>query len=260
MMLTLLPVWLSGLLLVGVPTAIAVAAQVMLRRSVGLERLRPNNEVAGFKFAVVGVTYAVMLAFAVIVVWEKFTEASNRVSQEAGAVATVYRLADGTDERISALMRNRLDAYLNTVIGTEWPAMERAEGSAAATRALGEVYSGALTLYPSDRRGEVLLAEILHQLDLVTQARRARLDSAAGIVPGIVWFVLFAGAVITVGFTFFFAAENLVAQAMMTGALCVLVLSGLLIIVAIDHPFAGSVKVEPEALSSVLHDFGTQSQ
>jgi hypothetical protein len=97
-------------------------------------------------------------------------------------------------------------------------------------------------------------------LDLVTQARRARLDSAAGIVPGIVWFVLFAGAVITVGFTFFFAAENLVAQAMMTGALCVLVFSGLLIIVAIDHPFAGSVKVGPEALFAVLHDLGSAAK
>ncbi len=103
-------------------------------------------------------------------------------------------------------------------------------------------------------------AEILRQLDVVTQARRARLNSAAGIVPGIVWFVLFAGAVITVGFTFFFATENLRAQTLMTGALCGLIFSGLLIIVAIDHPFAGSVKVTPEALSAVLHDLGSASK
>ncbi len=72
MFLTLLPVWLSGLILVGVPTLLAVGAQVLLRRRLGLERLRSNNEVAGFKFAAVGVLYAVLLAFAVIVVWERF--------------------------------------------------------------------------------------------------------------------------------------------------------------------------------------------
>ncbi len=99
MFLTLLPVWLSGLILVGLPTLLAVGAQVLLRRNLGLERLRSNNEVAGFKFAAVGVLYAVLLAFAVIVVWEKFSDAESRVSEEAGAAATIYRLADGIDEK-----------------------------------------------------------------------------------------------------------------------------------------------------------------
>lgn len=93
----------------------------------------------------------------------------------------------------------------------------------------------------------------------MTQASRARLVAAAGVVPGIVWFVLFSGAVVTVGFAFFFATENLAAQSVMTGALCVLIFSGLRIIVAIDHPFVGTVKVTPEALSAVLDDLGSEA-
>ena len=64
-----------------------------------LARLRINNEVAGFKFATVGVLYAVLLAFAVIVVWEKFSDAENNVAQEAGAAATIYRLSWGIEPR-----------------------------------------------------------------------------------------------------------------------------------------------------------------
>lgn len=64
----------------------------------------------------------------------------------------------------------------------------------------------------------------------------------------------------TIGFTLFFGAENLRAQALMTGALSVLIFSSLLIIVAIDHPFAGSVKVQPEALAAVLEDFSAASR
>jgi hypothetical protein len=37
--------------------------------------------------------------------------------------------------------------------------------------------------------------------------------------------------------------------------LSVLIFSGLLTIIAIDHPFAGTVKVGPEALVDVVHDF-----
>ena len=62
----------------------------LIRRRIGLERLATNNQIAGFKFATVGVNYAVLLAFAVIVVWEKFTDAETAVVQEAGAAATLY--------------------------------------------------------------------------------------------------------------------------------------------------------------------------
>ena len=65
----------------------------VVRHFVPLSQLRTNNEVAGFKFATVGVLYAVLLAFAVIVVWEKFNEAESNVALEAGAAVTLYRLA-----------------------------------------------------------------------------------------------------------------------------------------------------------------------
>ncbi len=44
----------------------------------------------------------------------------------------------------------------------------------------------------------------------------------------------------------------------MTGILSLLIFSGLLTVVAIDHPFAGSVKVGPEPLVFVLEDFGAR--
>ena len=61
----------------------------LIRRAAPLELLTDNNEVAGCKFAVVGVLYAVLLAFAVIVVWERFSETEGQVATEAGASATL---------------------------------------------------------------------------------------------------------------------------------------------------------------------------
>jgi hypothetical protein len=42
---------------------------------------------------------------------------------------------------------------------------------------------------------------------------------------------------------------------MMTGASSISIFSALLIVIAIDYPFAGSVKVEPHSLLAVLEDF-----
>jgi hypothetical protein len=253
--LTLAPLWVSALVLVGLPTAIAMICTIMIRRRLSLERLRSNNEVAGFKFATIGVLFAVLLGFAVIVVWEKFSDAENTVALEAGAAATIYRLAGGIPEESGQALRAGIAAYLRSAMDYDWPAMERGKGSAETNRALNALYATVLSYQPPDSRGTALLTEALQQLNTLTQARRARIVLAAGIVPGVVWLVLFTGAVLTIAFTFFFGTQNLRAQTLMTGALAALICSGLLVIVAIDHPFAGSVKVKPEALENVLADF-----
>ena len=68
-MLAHAPVWVSAIVIVVIPTLVAMSGPIIVRKYVGLERLSTRNEVAGFKFATVGVLYAVLLAFVVIVVW-----------------------------------------------------------------------------------------------------------------------------------------------------------------------------------------------
>jgi Protein of unknown function (DUF4239) len=254
--LATLPLWLAGILVVGVPVFAAMVGPLVVRLLVSVEKLRVNNEVAGFKFATIGVLYAVLLGFAVIVVWEKISDAEKAVAQEAGAATTIYHLTDGIRGQSGPALRQGMTAYLKTVIVEDWPAMESGTGSNVAMRALAHVYAIMLKYKPRDRRDTALLTEILHELDLVTQARRTRLVLASGAVPGVIWLVLFGGGFLTVSFTFFFGAEHLRAQSLMAGALALLIFSELLVIVMIDYPFAGTVKVEPEALSSVLGDYG----
>ena len=254
--LTTLPLWLSALLIVALPTAIAMIGPFVVRHFVPFKRLHSNNEVAGFKFATVGVLYAVLLAFAIIVVWEKFNDSENVVAKEAGAAATIYRLSDGLSAERRTALRGVMNAYLSAAIAKDWPAMERGTLDPGVTSALSNIYVTLLNARASAGPDTVLMTEILRQLDEISAARRARFVTADGNIPAILWFVLFGGAIVTVGFTFFFGTQNLRAQALMTGALAALVFSALLTVIVIDHPFAGSVKVEPEALEHVLEDFG----
>jgi hypothetical protein len=145
--LTTRSLWLSGLLLVGLPTLLAMVGPTLVRRRTSLDRLSTNNEVASFKFATIGVIYAVLLAFAVIV-WEKFSGAEADVAQEAGAAATIYRLADGIEARSGGELRDWLTDFIKVTIDEDWPAMERGTASPAATRALDSVYAALLTFSP----------------------------------------------------------------------------------------------------------------
>jgi hypothetical protein len=252
-----MPLWASTLVVVVLPTLLAMAGTLLVRRRMTLTRLRANNEVAGFKFAVVGVIYAVLLAFAVFVVWEQLTDAENDIAHEAGSATNLYRLVNGIGGDPGRELRTLITRYVETAIGEDWPAMERGNASAAATEALNALYAGVLAYQPADRREQALMSETLRQLSAVTEARRSRLVKASGIVPAVIWLTLLAGAVITVGFTYFFGTRNVRAQMLMTAAVTVLICSGLLVILTIDHPFDGAVKAQPDALVKVLEDFGS---
>ena len=65
-LLTATPLWVAAVVLLIPTTILAMCGPMIVRRYVPLERLRDNNEVAGFKFGTVGVIYAVLLAFAIL--------------------------------------------------------------------------------------------------------------------------------------------------------------------------------------------------
>ncbi|HEX3505899.1 MAG TPA: DUF4239 domain-containing protein [Xanthobacteraceae bacterium] len=253
------PLWLAALFVVGFGTAISMCGPSLVRRYVTLDKLAFNNEIAGFKYTAVATLYAVLLAFVIIVAWEKFTTAQTDVVDEAGAAVTVYRLSPGLGDQAGNELRGAMTNYLKAVIADDWPAMRQSniDGAPSAIQALNAIYAALLTFSSVERGGNAVVSEILHQLDEMTQARRARLIAAKGTVPDVIWLVLAGGAVMSIGFTFFFGTHNLRAQTLMTGLVALLITAELLIVVAIDRPFTGAVAVAPDALSAVLSDFVT---
>jgi len=246
--LSSLPLWLGAFFTVLLPTALAMLGPFMVRRRFTLSILTKNNEIAGFQFATVGVIYAVLLAFAIVAVWDKFTEAELLVMKEAGASATINRISIG-DAPESVATRAALKDYLVVVVEDEWPRMARGGESFEARRKLDALYRAAMRL--ADNRPQAVGTEIMQELGAITEARRSRLHHSMGAVPTPLWVMLTAGAVITIGFTFFFGMENLRAQSLMTGALAIIIFLGLFTIVTYDHPFLGDVSVTPEALSAL---------
>ena len=257
--LTTNSIWLAAFILIVPTTIFAMCGPAIVRRYVPLDRLSANNEVAGFKFATVGVIYAVLLAFAILVVWERFNKADSDVANEASAAATVFRLTQGLDADHGVAVRHATTNYLKEAVDKDWPAMGHGTSSRDVTIALTEIYDAVLKFHTFGSFESLVVAEILRDVDRISEMRRQRLVAASGIVPGIIWAVLFTGAFVTIGFTFFFGTANLRAQTVMSGAVAILIFSGLLTVVAIDHPFAGTVKVGPEALIAVIQDFGDKA-
>jgi hypothetical protein len=249
--LSALPLWALILAVVVIPTSIAVGVQVLVRRSVGVEKLALNNEVAGFIFAIIGVVYAVLLAFVVIAVWEKFSEGQTSVAKESAAAAALFYYSEGAEPE-AAKLHASLVHYLTLVIESDWPAMASESEDGQTTGALGALYRAAMALNRAGTRSIPDMSEVFTQIDNLTLTRRVRLHLSTGLVPEIIWITLFAGAGFTVCFALFFGSPNAVAHLAMTAILSIVLAAGLVVIISLDHPFSGPVHISPEALEHVL--------
>ena len=254
---TALPLWLLGLLLIVLMPALAVVVQLALRRRWPGLRDGDHNDVAGFVIAIVGVIYAVLLAFVVIVSWEQFSEAETVAGSEASALRTMYRASTAFPPEVREQLRGDVRDYARAVVEVEWPAMAESQPGSPVVAGLLDRTSAHLAALPTTTPTQQEYAGVeADRFNDVVTARSSRLDFVEQGVPGVLWMALAVGAVVTIGFSMIFAMSSGLLHALMTASLAVLIGMLLFVAVAIDHPFAGDVAVAPRPLERVLADFG----
>ena len=246
------PLWLVAFIIGAAAELYAIGLMLLCRATFGVDRLSVNNEVAGFKFAVVGVLYAVLLAFVVIAVWEEFRDTESAVRNEAKAAVDLHRVTHALPVDGRDAIHKDLLTYLEDVRKYEWPSMALGKSSDIVAKDLDALSQTIFSVQPQDQRESALYAHALRLLTGMTDNREERLDSANGSVPRIMWLVLIVGGLLTLGYPAFFGSSNVAAQVLMTGALAALVALSLLLGLALDYPFTGGVRISSAPFDEAL--------
>jgi hypothetical protein len=247
-----IPSWMLTLSLLAVFELYSVGLMFLSRRKWGIDRLKLNNEVAGFKFSVIGVLYAVLLAFVVIAVWANYNATETAIRNEAKAVGDMAQLSYALPQPQGEQMRRLLDAYVKEVQQSEWATMARGLPSKKTADALAHLTQAVFDTQVGQLRDLAVFQQALRLLAVVEDNRNERLDSADGSVPRILWLVLIAGALVTLGYPAFFGTINVVAQTLMTATLAALVAFILLPAILLDFPFTGEVVLSSTAFDEAL--------
>ena len=243
-----MPVWGRELLIVAAVGLVAALAHAIVHRSVKPENLIKHNDVAGFVFSVIGVLYAVVLGFVVVVVWEKFDAANDHVQVEAAAASDLYRTVGGLDPAFGAKVRQQLEAYAHHEIDVEWPLMAR---NALPHAGLASGLEGILhevTHYQPKSASQIDVHQLaLADAERLLDARRQRISDTEPSVPELLWFALISGAAATLGFSYLFGVENRRAQLVMTAILAGVIAILFVVVHEFDSPFSGTVGVSDVA-------------
>jgi hypothetical protein len=246
------PIWAVGLLLVGAAVFGAVLLELAARRLLPIELRQRHNDVAAAIFSIIGVTYAVLLAFVAMLAWEGFNRAQAASHAEAAIIGDVYHLSAGFADPEKSSIRNEILGYARHVATVEWPAQAEGRMVDQDSIYLTGLNRMALALHPSGQADGDLRSLLIQAVERLWDARQERLLAAETTIPAIVWFVLVVGGALTVAFGSFLGAPSLRMQLAMSAVLAASGVLVLILIIALSNPFRGDFHVSAAPFEHAL--------
>ena len=245
----------STIIVVITSTALSLLGLEIIRKKIGLERLAENHEVASFIFNAIGLIYAVLLAFVVFATWSDFDNSKKNVEKEANKLQDIFLDAQSFPQPIKKNIQNLVLEYSIKVCDDEWKTMENGEFSVTTKEAFIKLWEEFNKIDVNALPNHVAYEESYKSLNQLGEYRRLRVFDVNDTIPPLIWVIVIIGAVISIGYTYFFGSKNLRAQIMMTASLTTTISLVLLLIYILDHPFTGYNKITPDAFRNVIDLF-----
>jgi hypothetical protein len=243
-----IPLVIAGLAIVGFLCLFAIGGLLLVRRRV-LPHLRIHDEDSHFSAAMVHsvmVFYGLALALIAVNVFETYADVSKIISQEATALAVLYRDVSTYPEPIRPQLQKEVRDYVDYVIHEAWPLQQRGQVPSGGVERMNRFQDTLVTFEPTTEGQKLLHAETLRAYNNMIQARRLRLDAVGTGLPGVMWIVIFVGAFISLSASFFFKVEDVRLHGILVTLLAAFMGMVIFMTLALDRPFRGDLGVRPE--------------
>lgn len=231
---------------------------LLIRRSISLSTLEDHNDVAGFIYAVVGVLYAVLLAFVVNTVWTLHRDADTYVESEAKRIMDVYLNANALSEDMKQSVHAEIRNYVKIVVEKEWDMTSENRFSEEANHSFLRIRKIFRDYQPQNDYENIWYEKAIETLIEFGDYRNLRLMAGRQSIASFMWIVLILGGILTISFSFLFGAKNLWAQIIMVSVLTAVIVMILSLIWAFESPFSGIIRVEADAFKLLMEELAAQ--
>lgn len=206
-----------------------------------------DNEVAGVLVHLVGILYAVLIAFVAVTSWGDFDRAISNAKVEVNSLSDLYRVVHGFSPESRDRIRKDIIRYGNLMKNEEWPAMQKGLSSNEAARAAEDIVVAVETFSSETLSQSNLHQDALTLLHSFMDARRLRIAKINEGLPSMLWTALIVGAALTIGLTFFLYVKNRFRQLLMTAILAALIGILLSLVYEFEYPYKGEIIVPDTA-------------
>ncbi|MEV7598378.1 hypothetical protein AB0O91_13465 [Kitasatospora sp. NPDC089797] len=251
-----------GMLVIAMAAACAVVmAVVVLRRRAGVEEnVDETPDVIEYITMMIGVVYAIVLGLAIAGVWEARGAAQDDLFREAQSLREVSDRAVIYPAEFRDQLRADIDAYVTYVVNVEWDYMgKNGEITEKGTQLLDKIQNEVVSRAPASDLESQAYQPMTDRVSQASDARNQRGQNAGPTMPGVVWFGLIGGAVVTVGMLFALQIRRTPRELILAACFSVLIAFLLFMIWDFDDPFARSVSVTTQPFTDLFPSLNLKS-
>ena len=242
---------LVAFVVVAVAASLGIGAILLVRRRAPEGSYFNDGDRAAGVFGVLATGFAVLLGLVVVLAFTSYDDARTGAATEARTVAQQYEVAHLLPPAQGRRLAAELICYGRSVVHQEWPRMRDGTQTDPMNQWGVALFRSLREVEPRTASEQAAYAKWLDQrLDRET-ARGARIHGASNVIPTPLWLVLYATAVLIIGFMLFFAdsGERAVVQAVLIGTVVAVMALTILLIRFLDNPYRDGVGgLEPVAM------------
>jgi hypothetical protein len=214
-----------------------------------------NDAISG-TVQTIGVFYGITVGLIAVGVWNTNSNAADLVSKEAASIGVLHQDIGGYPSPLREELRAKLRDYTVFLLDVTWPEQRRGRVERSDRRILDDFQAKLYGFEPATPGQAAIHSETLATYNKLIEHRRLRVDAVLGGLSGIMWYVIWIGAVISTGVAYLYRIQDAKLHslliALMSGFLAVV----LFMIVINDKPFYGTVSISPEAYKLILDQGG----
>lgn len=254
-----LKLWQLTVVVLGIALGAGLGFSVGIRK---LFRLNPSAQQADLAIDLMQVTstyIGILLAFAGVLAWQDFRDASTAVENEAGITSLLYRDLTSYGPEMSPA-RDALRAYVQSVIVDGWPLLREGKRSPVTETKLLTVFNKVAAVSPTNEREAAIYREAFTQLNQLVSMRRQRMAASRAEIPPVLWIVALIGSMLTIAYASAFVSSRY-ASLMISGTSLTIGLL-FLFLLSVEYPFRNrnGVSNEPFVELSWIFDQIDRSQ
>ena len=244
---------IAAILFTGAWAAFAVIGFRIALRYRPQDRIEEHNDTYGVYFSMVGLLYAILLAFVVVVAWEQFNSAEESTHTEVTRLSNLFRDSVPLNDTDQNRIQTALAVYVQNVIDREYDAMAEGEADDPTEEAYEAIWNGFYSAaVPGEGPAASFYDSAVGRLNELGEARRLRILSSQSTIPLPLWVLLIGGGIFTISWLFPFYMGDTRVQTIALGSVGAFTGFVLFLIYALQHPFAGDIAIDPSVYQSLL--------
>ncbi|MGW0822870.1 bestrophin-like domain [Streptomyces sp. NPDC002845] len=205
----------------------------------------------------IGVVYAIVLGLAIAGVWEGRGVAQDHVQTEATALFEISERVRVYPDDVRDRVREDIDVYVGHVLDTEWKVMsEKGEVTERGNELIERIRADVTDYEPRTDFEAQAYQPLVDQVSVAVAARIARADSTDATMPGVVWFGLITGAVVTVGMVFALQIRRTPRELVLAGLFSALIAFLLFLIWDFDAPYSRGITAGTDPFLALFPNAG----